>query len=229
MTAIEGIFFDLDGTLVDTADDFVITINRMLADAERAPMEPECIRRNVSAGSRILMQMAFELTPGDALEQKRNEFLHRYDCHIQDKSRPSSATLYPYIPELLNNIEQQGITWGIVTNKPRPYALKILEQLELLDRSAVLVCPEDVSKTKPHPEALLQACQKTRCTPERSLYIGDHGRDIQAGKAAKMLTVAALYGYIADSDDPSQWQADLSIQNVSELNRWLEQKNWAMT
>ncbi len=226
MTAIEGVFFDLDGTLLDTADDFVVTVNQMLSDHNRPPMEEAVIRRNVSAGSRTLMQMAFNLEPGAKLEDKRNQFLEYYDLHIKDISRHSSAQLFPGISTLLDELDHREITWGIVTNKPREYTLPLLDQLKLRNRSKVIICPEDVQQTKPHPESLFLACEQTRCAPEKSVYIGDHFRDIEAGRLAGMTTVAALYGYIADNDDPDTWQADVNVQNAEEFHQWLQKINW---
>ena len=229
MSAIEGIFFDLDGTLLDTAEDFIVTVNQMLADNQQPALPAERIRRNVSAGSRYLMQIAFSLSEGDELEQRRDEFLHRYDQHIKDQNRNSLAQLYPGMLDLISAIEAQNITWGIITNKPKAYAEQLLSQLDILDRCAVLICPDDVQQPKPDPESLMLACQKTGCSPEKSIYIGDHIRDIQAGQAAGMLTVAARYGYIADHDDPAQWQADVNINNASEFHHWLINTNWTIT
>ena len=228
MNAIDGIFFDLDGTLVDTAEDFVFTINLMLREHKLPPVEPEQIRRNVSTGSSFLMQMAFNLPPGEKLQQKREEFLNYYDQHIRNEQRDTFSTLYPGIKELLGELEHRQLAWGIVTNKPRKYALLILEQLGILDRSHTLVCPDDVKYAKPDPEALLLACKQTRCAPEKSIYIGDHLRDIEAGRQAGMHTVAARYGYIAEDDDPCRWQADLNVDNARELHDWLINCDWKL-
>ena len=228
MNAIDGIFFDLDGTLVDTAEDFVFTINRMLREHNLAPLEPEQIRKNVSAGSRFLMQMAFKLPPGIKLQQKKEAFLKLYNQHIRNEQRETASTLYPGIQELLNELEERQMPWGIVTNKPRPYALLILDQLGILDRSHTLVCPDDVKYAKPDPEPLFLACDQTRCIPGKSIYIGDHSRDIEAGRKAGMHTVAALYGYIAEGDDPRCWHADLNIDSARELHDWLISSDWKL-
>ncbi len=226
MKAIEGVFFDLDGTLLDTAEDFVITVNQMLTDHQHPEMDGHVIRRNVSAGSRALMKLAFNLTPGDELEQKRALFLQYYDRHIQDHRRSTFAQPYPGILPLIEELERRDIAWGIVTNKPRLYALSLIRQIGLLERSHAIVCPEDVKKPKPDPEALFLACQQSSCSSEACVYIGDHLRDIEAGKKAGMITVAAHYGYIAEGDDPALWGADLDIDNVQQLHHWFEQHNW---
>ena len=228
MNAIDGIFFDLDGTLADTAEDFIFTVNQMLREHGRPPVPADIIRRNVSAGSSVLMQIAFNLPPGKKLAQKREEFLKYYDRHIRDADRPSFSTLYPGMEALLEELGERQVSWGIVTNKPRKYALQLLKQLDILDRSHTLVCPEDVKYAKPAPEALLLACQQTGCEPARSIYIGDHLRDIEAGRKAGMCTVAARYGYIAGDDNPDRWHADLSIENARELHDWLINSDWKL-
>lgn len=226
MKAIEGVFFDLDGTLLDTADDFVFTVNQMLTDHHHPELAPHIIRQQVSAGSRALMQRAFNLPQGEELEQKRALFLQYYQHHISDPDRSTFAHPYPGMMLLLAELERRKIAWGIVTNKPRAYALPLIRQNGLLERSHAIVCPEDVKKAKPDPESLYLACATARCTPHYCLYAGDHSRDIEAGKKAGMTTVAAHYGYIAEGDDPGQWGADLTIDNVQQLHDWLANHHW---
>lgn len=228
MKAIEGIFFDLDGTLLDTAEDFIITVNQMLTDHQHPELDGQVIRRHVSAGSRALMALAFKIPPGKELEQKRTLFLEYYDQHIQDQNRSTFAQPYPGILTLIDEFERRNIAWGIVTNKPRSYAIALIRQTGLLEKSHAIVCPEDVKRAKPDPESLILACEQAECSPERSVYIGDHARDIEAGKRAGMTTVAAHYGYIAEGDDPRQWQADLDIDNIRQLHNWLDKCNWAI-
>ncbi len=228
MRTIEGIFFDLDGTLLDTADDFVVTVNQMLTDHQYPQIDGDIIRQHVSHGARKLMQLAFNLAPGDALEEKRALFLQYYDRHIKDHRRSSFAHPYPGVMPLIEELESRNIVWGIITNKPKFYAIPLIEQVGLLERSQTLICPEDVTNAKPDPQALFLACEETRCTARNCVYIGDHVRDIEAGKSAGMTTVAAHYGYIAADDDPVQWQADVNIDNIPQLHQWLQQHNWRL-
>ncbi|MFK0572353.1 HAD family hydrolase [Endozoicomonas sp.] len=228
MKAIEGVFFDLDGTLLDTAEDFVITINKMLTEHQQPELDGHVIRQNVSAGSRGLMQLAFKIPPGTELEQKKAQFLQYYDLHIQDHNRSTLSQPYPGILPLIDELERRNLAWGIVTNKPKPYAIALIRQAGLFDRSHSIVCPEDVRNAKPDPESLILACKQANCSPENSVYIGDHIRDIEAGKRAGMVTVAAHYGYIAEGDNPEQWQADFNIDNVQQLHNWFESLNWEM-
>ena len=228
MHAIKGIFFDLDGTFLDTADDFIVIVNHMLNEHDQPALDEQLIRPYVSAGARALMKLAFKLPPGDELEAKREQFLEHYDCQIRDNNRPTGAHLYPGIMPLIESIEAKHIPWGIVTNKPRPYALSLMQQTGLMDRCRAIVCPEDVKKAKPDPESLLLACDLAGCTPQHSVYIGDHERDIIAGKQAGMLTVAAHYGYILPDDNPHHWQADFDVTNASDVKPWLDRINWAV-
>ena len=124
------------------------------------------------------------------------------------------ARLFPHLGELLDNLT---IPWGVVTNKPLRYAQPLLEALKLYDSCGALVCPDHVSKTKPDPEPLLLACTQLRCSAANSVYIGDHQRDIEAGRAAGMHTIAAAYGYLTQHDDTQQWAADAIANQAKEL------------
>lgn len=228
MKAIEGVFFDLDGTLLDTAADFIVTVNQMLKDYQHPLLNEQIIRQNISNGSRRLMQLAFNLPAGAELEHKRTQFLAYYDQHISNPDRTTCALPYPGIMALLAELDRRQIVWGVVTNKPRPYALPLMQQVGLMERCHAFVCPEDVQQPKPDPQALYLACQQANCNPGHCIYIGDHGRDIEAGKRAGMVTVAAHYGYIEAHDDPLRWQADCNINAAGDLHLWLEQLNWQL-
>ncbi len=226
---IKAIFFDLDGTLMDTASDFISVIHQMQTQDRKPLIDPEVIYKNVSEGSRKMVELAYQLEPGtQALEDKRNELLDCYDRHINKVNRASPAMLYQGISTLLNTLDEKGLIWGVITNKPESYASLLIEQNGLTDRIKTLVCPDHISRTKPDPESLLLACQQTGVSPEQCLYIGDHVRDIEAGRAAGMTTVAALYGYILDDDDPAQWQADHTINQASDILPLLESMEWQL-
>ncbi len=228
MRAIKGVFFDLDGTLLDTAADFVVTVNQMLNDYQHPPLDARIIRQNISNGSRRLMQLAFNLPAGPELERKRALFLDYYERYINDSDRITLAQPFPGILPLLVELERRDIVWGIVTNKPKPYTLLLIKQAGLMERSHAIVCPEDVQQPKPHPQALCLACQQAGCDPGHSVYVGDHARDVEAGKRAGMITVAAHYGYIGENDDPLSWQADANIYQARDLHHWLEKLNWQL-
>ncbi|MRI34494.1 phosphoglycolate phosphatase [Endozoicomonas sp. OPT23] len=229
MQNIEAVFFDLDGTLMDTASDFINVMHQMQTLDQKPLIDPEIIYKHVSEGSRKMVELAYQLAPGtQELEEKRNIFLDCYDRHIKRVDRASPAMLYPGISKLLKNLEEKNIVWGVITNKPADYASLLIEQNGLKERSQTLICPDHVSRNKPDPESLLLACQQTGTSPENCLYVGDHFRDIEAGRAAGMTTIAALYGYITDDDNPASWQADHYINQASEILPLLESMEWQL-
>jgi phosphoglycolate phosphatase len=125
--------------------------------------------------------------------------------------------LFEGIADLLNAIEKKNLRWGIVTNKPRRFSEPLLKAIKLDRRSACLVCGDDAPRVKPHPDTLLLAAKQTAAIPTDCMYIGDAERDVQAGIAAGMRTVVALYGYIADTDKPEEWGADFLIEQPMEI------------
>ena len=118
---------------------------------------------------------------------------------------------------LLEKLESQDIPWGIVTNKPSLYAIPLLKDLALSERCKTLICPDHVSQTKPHPEPLFKACNELQCEPEKTLYVGDHRRDIDAGKGANMKTVAVRFGYLDPHDPIEAWEADFIADHTNDL------------
>ena len=216
---LDGVLFDLDGTLLDTVDDFMAIILEMRRQRGLADAPLHLIRSTVSDGSAGMLCAAFSMTPEhDDFAELRDEFLERYQQQLAVHTRP-----FPGIPELLDWLDGEGLPWGVVTNKMSRFSIPLLEATGLAERCASLVCPDQVSRGKPHPEPLLKACAEMAVRPERCVYIGDHLRDILAGHAAGMRTVAALYGYLPPGDDPAQWNADFTVKNAAALRPWLEQ------
>lgn len=216
---LDGVLFDLDGTLLDTVDDFMAIILEMRRQRGLADAPLHLIRSTVSDGSAGMLCAAFSMTPEhDGFTELRDEFLERYQQQLAVHTRP-----FPGIPELLDWLDGEGLPWGVVTNKMSRFSIPLLEATGLAERCASLVCPDQVSRGKPHPEPLLKAGAEMAVRPERCVYIGDHLRDIQAGRAAGMRTVAALYGYLPPGDDPAQWNADFTVENAAALRPWLEQ------
>lgn len=212
-----AILFDLDGTLIDTAPDFIRIIKTMCQKHNHPCPSDEAIRQQVSAGARAMVKLMFgELADADydnpTLLSYRQEFLDTYEADICVDSG-----LFAGLDELLSTLERRQVPWGIVTNKPRYLAENLLQKLNLYERCAVLVCPEDVKNTKPDPEPMFLACHKLGVAPENCLYVGDHVRDILAGKSAKMTTVVAGFGYITPDEDIHTWQADAIVQTPKQL------------
>lgn len=209
---LKAVFFDLDGTLLDTAPDFDVVLNRLCETHGRPAIPYQQVRATVSNGARALITLAFGLREGEQnFEDLRLELLDLYLNHLAVKTVPFDGIL-----QLLAQIETANLAWGVVTNKPRLYTEAILSALSLSHRCQAVICPDDVTHTKPHPEPLFLACEKIPCTPSEAIYIGDHRRDIEAGQNAGMTTIVAAYGYIDGSDPISNWQADHSINHALE-------------
>lgn len=226
ITPIKAILFDLDGTLIDTAPDFIRIIKVMCQKHNHPCPTDATIREQVSAGARAMVKLMFGEKLANVADTDpkllayRQEFLDTYEADICVDSR-----LFIGLDDLLLNLESQGIPWGIVTNKPRYLAEILLDKLDLTERCSVLVCPDDVTNTKPDPEPMFLAVQQLNekfnldIKAENCVYVGDHIRDIQAGKSANMRTVLAGYGYIPPEDKHLEsWGADVIVHSVDELN-----------
>lgn len=200
---VKAVLFDLDGTLIDTAADFVRIIGKMSLENDwQAPPEAE-IREQVSAGASAMVKLMLRYNDQlevseDALLTFRQQFLDDYEADICVDS-----CVFAELEEVLTTLEKQSVPWGIVTNKPRYLAELLLQKMALDERCAVLICPDDVSRSKPDPEPMYMALEKLsipRGAAGCVLYVGDHIRDIEAGKAAGMPTILAAYGYIPPED-----------------------------
>lgn len=220
---MKAVLFDLDGTLIDTAVDFIRIIQGMCREEGRAIVDAELIRTQVSEGARAMVKLVYpELEVDDPIFlAHRQRFLDLYGAEIA-----VDTDLFTGMYPLLEQLEQQNIPWGIVTNKPRGLSESLLTALNLKQRCAVLVCPEDVSKTKPDPEPMYLAAQQLQLPAEQCIYVGDHPRDIDAGRNAKMYTILAAYGYLplAHKDDLAAWQANCIVNTVTELQHVIQQK-----
>ena len=210
---ISTILFDLDGTLVDTAPDLGYALNLQLQHHGKSPLSDATIRPFASHGSRGLIGLGFDITPNDAnFLALRDEYLTLYDTVFT-----RSPKLLVGIAELLQVIEDKGLKWGIVTNKPRRFTLRLIESMGLHKRAACIVSGDDAPQPKPSPATLRLASEQIGVKSEQCMYVGDAERDIQAGKAAGMKTVVALFGYIDVTDKPHEWGADALIQTPNEL------------
>lgn len=220
---MKAVLFDLDGTLIDTAADFVRIIQQMCRDEQRPVVEAEIIRTQVSEGARAMVQLIYpEMDVTDPVFlAHRQRFLNTYGDNIV-----VDTNLFEGMYPLLEELEAHQIPWGIVTNKPRGLSELLLAALNLTERCAVLVCPEDVSKTKPDPEPMYLAAKQLNLEARDIIYVGDHPRDIDAGRNAEMYTILAAYGYlpVESRDDLLAWQADAIIQTVPELHQLLKNK-----
>ncbi|KEA65437.1 hypothetical protein ADIMK_0394 [Marinobacterium lacunae] len=218
MPSYSGVLFDLDGTLLDTALDFYWVADRMKSTRGLAPIDRTRFRQHVSEGARAMVASAFDI-PIDApdITPLLEEFLELYAQHSMIESR-----LFDGIPELLDWLEEMQVKWGIVTNKPERFTRTIVDKLGLSTRCSSLICPEQVTNRKPDPESLLLASHEIGRPPHKTLYIGDHRRDIEAGRRAGMTTIGCLYGYIHNDDNPNLWNSDHLVSNTRELSTLLK-------
>jgi len=205
--------FDLDGTLIDTADEFVAVVGQLRQEHALPPMDPTVIRKAVSGGSGALVTLALDRHPHhNDYETLRDTFLDYYSNILGRVARP-----YPGLRELVRHLGSRGVPWGVATNKFRRFAEPLMNAMDFDPVCGCLVTPCDVAEAKPHPESILLSCTRLDARPENTVYIGDHKRDIDAGRAAGCYTIAATYGYIADDDDPDTWRADATANSSEEL------------
>lgn len=198
-----AVLFDLDGTLVDSAPDLAAAANRVLADHQRAPVDYARLRSVVSKGGRAMLAVCFPDLDDPAREALLPVFLRYYGERLADQSR-----LFDGVEALLAALEARGLRWGIVTNKPEALARGVVAGFGWQARCAVLVGGDTLPTRKPDPAPLLLACRQLEVAPGDAIYVGDDLRDVQAARAAGMPSVAALWGYREDGDDPLRWQAD---------------------
>ena len=217
MLAFKALLFDLDGTLLDTAPDFMSALNIQLVMHGREPLPASAVRTSVTNGSAGLIQDGFGITPDHVdFESIRQQYLDLYFNNLADQT-----ALFPGMEEVLARCEFDNIPWGIVTNKPWKYSSAVLEQLNLIGRAATVICPDHVAHPKPNPEAMLLAAAQISVAPKDCLYVGDHLRDIDAGIAAGMRTIAAGWGYIEHGEDASNWNADYFVSESNQLHQLL--------
>ncbi|HEX6998705.1 MAG TPA: HAD-IA family hydrolase [Gammaproteobacteria bacterium] len=211
MTA-EALLFDLDGTLVDSAPDLVAVVNQMLAERGR-PRVPYAIARNeASNGALALIRLGFgEDVPPEEMAALRARFLELYSVGVCVATR-----LFIEIDDIVDAV---GENWGIVTNKPHAMTMPLLERLGIRDRPRTVVSGDRLPQRKPHPAPLELAAQELGVPAARCCYVGDSPRDIAAGKAAGMATIAARYGYIRPDEDVHAWGADAVLERPRDLAR----------
>jgi 2-phosphoglycolate phosphatase len=213
MSRVRLVLFDLDGTLVDPAPDLAGAVNRMRVARGLDALPLAELRPVASHGARGLIGRAFGVTPADPeFEPLRQEFFREYESALCVLS-----CLFPAMDEALADLEADGILWGIVTNKIARFTLPLVKALGLHERAAIVVSGDTTPRPKPDPAPLAHALAATTTEPRAAIYVGDDLRDIQAGRAAGMRTVAASYGYLGDGLHYEQWGADHVIHSPAGL------------
>ncbi|WAC75935.1 phosphoglycolate phosphatase [Roseateles sp. SL47] len=214
---VRAVLFDLDGTLVDSAPDLAGATNEMLL-ARGLPAVPfERLRPMVGAGARGMMGVAFGVTPQDeAFAALRTEFFDRYEARLLQ-----STYAFEGVEEMLAGLVAAGLSWGIVTNKIERFALPLARGLGWDRMASAVIGGDTTGHAKPHPAPLLEAARRAGVDPLHCIYVGDDVRDIQAGKAAGMPTVAVRWGYLGQGEPIDAWGADVILDTPSELLAWL--------
>jgi phosphoglycolate phosphatase len=208
-----AVLFDLDGTLADTAADLghVLNLQRMARGLAALPLER--VRPVVSQGARGLLRVGFGLTPEqEGYPAMRDEFLELYAANLVRHTR-----LFDGMGEVLGALETRGLAWGVVTNKLARFTHPLLAALGIADRAGCVISGDTCSRAKPHPDPLLEAARRLGVEAAACVYVGDDERDVQASRAAGMVSVVALYGYLGENTDPLAWRADATIQRPADV------------
>jgi phosphoglycolate phosphatase len=217
MARVDAVLFDLDGTLIDSAPDLAGAANdlRLRHGLERLPYG--ALRPMAGAGARGMVGVAFGSQPGDArFDGLREAFLARYEERLLHET-----TVFPEVLPVLHALDTAPLRWGIVTNKAMRFAGPVVSGLGLGDRAGAVIGGDSTPYAKPHPEPLLEAARRIGVDPGRCVYVGDDLRDVQAGRAAGMATLAAAWGYLGHGDPIEQWGADAVIHEPAALLIWL--------
>ncbi len=209
---IRAVLFDLDGTFADTAPDLGHALNQMRIARGLQPVPDATTRPYTSSGARGLLGAGFGITPDHAdYPAMRDEFLNLYEASLCRETR-----LFDGMAELIDVLEARALVWGIVTNKAERFALPLMKLLGYGTRAACIIGGDTTGKMKPHPEPLYAAARAINIRPAACVYVGDDERDIQAGRAAGMKTIAVRYGYLNGSD-PAAWGAAAVIDAPLEV------------
>lgn len=214
---LQAVLFDLDGTLIDSAPDLGFAADQMRVKRGLPSLPLESYRSMAGAGARGMIHVAFGYgTDHPEFESLRSEFFDNYQACMTQRTQAFEG-----VPDLLGGLQKQGRAWGIVTNKSERFTLPLVSAMPVLAGAQAVVAGDTTPHAKPHPAPLQEAARRLGLPPEACLYVGDDERDIVAGKAAGMPTVAAVYGYLGTKSDVAAWDADAVIENPLDLLNFL--------
>jgi N-acetyl-D-muramate 6-phosphate phosphatase len=214
MSAVmRAVLFDLDGTLIDSAPDLAGAANDMRVERGLPALPYAQLRPMVGSGARGMVGRAFGAVPGDAeFDVLRDEFLSRYELRMARETRVFEA-----MAPVLEHLRAHGMPWGIVTNKATRFSEPLVAAMALHTHAATLVCGDTTPHAKPHPAPLFEAARRMGLAAADCCYVGDDLRDVQAGRAAGMTTVAAAWGYLGEGESIEAWGADHIIERPDQL------------
>ena len=212
-TNIEAVLFDLDGTLIDSAPDLGAAADKMRTDRGLPSLPLTQYRPMAGAGARGMLGIAFGMAPSHAdFDIFKEEFFKNYEACMTERTYAFDG-----VADLIAQLNQAGLKWGVVTNKSERFALPLTRAMPLFQSAQTIVGGDTTPHAKPHPAPLLEAARQMDVAPEKCLYVGDDERDIVAGRAAAMPTVAAAYGYLGATAATDHWKADATIATPAEL------------
>ncbi len=212
-----GALFDLDGTLLDTAPDIAGAMNSLLREQSRDELPFTMLRTQVSHGAAAVLRLGFADANDAHFSALQARLLTLYSERIADSTVPFDG-----FEQTLRSLDEAGIPWGIVTNKPGWLTDPLLQALDLQRRAACVVSGDSLTERKPHPRPLLIAAALMDRAPAECIYVGDAQRDIDAARAAGMLPLGARFGYLGPDDEPDSWQAAGWLERPTDLLRWFE-------
>jgi len=206
---IDAVLFDLDGTLIDSAPDLGAAADQMRVQRGLPSLPLAQYRPMAGAGARGMLSVAFGLTPDDAqFAEFKEEFFANYENCMTERTYAFEG-----VQALIAQLDQRGLRWGVVTNKSARFTDPLTRAMPLFTSAAVVISGDTTPHAKPHPEPLFEAARRLGVAPQHCIYVGDDERDIVAGLAAGMATVAATYGYLGLKADTALWGANASIEN----------------
>ncbi|MBS3996377.1 MAG: HAD-IA family hydrolase [Hydrogenophaga sp.] len=215
---VRAILFDLDGTLIDSAPDLGWAADQMRTRRGLPSLPLECYRSRAGSGARGMLQVAFGIdSQHEEYETLKEEFFLSYESCLTRVTQP-----FPEVDALLEQLQSRGLSWGIVTNKSQRFTVPLSRDLAVFRQASTLISGDTTPHAKPHPAPLLEAARELNLLPSQCVYVGDDERDIVAGRAAGMRTVAACYGYLGADADVNSWRADAEVSSPLGLLKWLD-------
>lgn len=213
MKRFDGILFDLDGTLIDSAPDLAAAVDKMRLDRGMSSLPFDLYRPMTGTGARGMLGVAFDVTPDSPqFEAMREEFFCNYEADLVTRTE-----VFDGVASVLEALTQSEVPWGVVTNKSERFVLPLSRQMPLFRDAKVLIAGDTTPHAKPHPEPLLEALRRLGLDAGRCLYVGDDLRDVQAAHAAGMAAAVACYGYLGEAGDPAGWGAEFLLETPAAL------------